>query len=367
MPASDMHVDVIDTYERFESLRSNWDALYSADPEAQFFLSWIWLSQLFLRRPDSWSVLAARPTDDTSGYVAFFPLRPTTKYSRSKKGYVNEIYMAGNYWADYTGLICHPSFEQMAIPAFAEQLRRMNWTKLTLESIRASDKRIALFTNRFPSGEFRISNRNRTSKVDGINNLISPFVSLPSSYDEYLQTRLSANTRQKVRRYQRKVASSDDIRIVESTPATRVRDLDALTGYWRTRWAERKGKKVDTLAHKYRKILEQGLEAGIMYMPVLLHNDRPVAVLATFVDREKKCLLFFVAGRDQSWKTLPSGLLLHMHSINWAIANGFETYDLLRGDEQYKYSLGAEDRLIACIRIEKRPSTKRKPTSERGR
>ena len=46
--------------------------------------------------------------------------------------------------------------------------------------------------------------------------------------------------------------------------------------------------------------------------------------------------------------------MLHMHSIRWAIANDLSTYDLLRGDEQYKYSLGAQDQHIACIRIETR-------------
>jgi hypothetical protein len=208
--------------------------------------------------------------------------------------------------------------------------------------------------DQFSRKDFRISHRNRTSKVDGIDNLISPFVRLPGSYEEYLQTRLSANTRQKIRRYQRKLESLDNLDIVESGPDTRDRDLDALAGYWKDRWADRKRSKVGTLSAKYREIIRQGLEADIVYMPVLRANNRPVAVLASFVDWEKKCLLFFVAGRDPTWKTIPAGLLLHAHSIRWAITNGLRSYDLLRGDEQYKYSLGAEDRMIACIRVETR-------------
>ncbi len=354
-----MRVDVIDTYDEFEALRENWERLYSIDPEAQFFLSWVWLSQLFLRRPDSWSILAARPAGEKSDYVAFFPLRPATRFSRSRGAYINEIYMGGNFWADYTGILCHPGYEEAAIGAFASHLADMDFARLHLEDFRASKQRIALLVDPFPEDAFRVSHRNRTSKTDGIDNLISPYVRLPDTFDDYLQTRLSANTRQKVRRYQRKLEAASDVEIVESSPATREQDLDALAAYWKSRWATRKGDTADLKASKYRLIVQQGLEAGIVYMPVLRERGRPVAILASFIDRVKKSLLFFVAGRDPGWKRLPSGLLLHAHSIRWAIREGFGTYDLLRGDEQYKYSLGAEDRRIACIRIETRTGVNR--------
>ena len=69
-----MRIDVIDTPDAFEALRPNWDRLYAADPEGQFFLSWIWLSQLFERRPKNWCVLAAAD-EAAKDYVAFLPLR----------------------------------------------------------------------------------------------------------------------------------------------------------------------------------------------------------------------------------------------------------------------------------------------------
>jgi len=350
-----MHVDVIDTYDRFDKLQVNWDSVYSVDPEAQFFLSWIWLSQLFTRRPKNWCVLAASPTAGDSDYVAFLPLRLKKRFSKSRQREVREIYMAGNFWADYTGIICHPDYEEGAIPALARHMRdEMSWARLHLENIRASDKRLALFTGEFPAGQFRKTHRNRTSKVDGLDNLICPSVALPDSFDEYLRLRISANTRQKIRRYSRQLDATDDLRIVTSLPETRERDLDALADFWRLRWADRKGDKVTVMAQKYRRIVEQGLEAGIIYLTLLLESDRPVAVHASFVDREKQHMLFFVAGRDLSWNRIPPGLMLHAHSIQWAIEHGMRHYDLLRGNEQYKYSLGATDSSIACIRIERR-------------
>jgi len=359
-----MRIDTINTHAEFDVLRANWESVYSVDPEGQFFLSWIWLSQLFARRPRKWRVLAAAAEAGDSNYVAFLPLRLKTRFSKSRQRKVPEIYMAGNFWADYTGFICHPDHEEDAIPALARHLRdEMSWERLHLENICASDRRLELFKSQFPAAEFRTTYRNRTSKTDGINLLVCPTVALPATFDDYLQLRISANTRQKIRRFMRQIDAADDLRIVESVPSTRERDIDVLTRFWQHRWAERKGDQVEVMAQKYHRILEQGLEAGIMHMSLLLDRDRPVALNASFVDRGKRCMLFYVTARDMAWRRLPAGLVLHACNIRWAIEQGMQEYHLLRGDEQYKHSLGGTDRSIACIRIERRRRSKGKADS----
>ena len=51
-----MHVETLYSYARFEALKADWDALYDKDPDAQFFLSWLWLSRIFQQHPDEWCV-----------------------------------------------------------------------------------------------------------------------------------------------------------------------------------------------------------------------------------------------------------------------------------------------------------------------
>jgi CelD/BcsL family acetyltransferase involved in cellulose biosynthesis len=75
---------------------------------------------------------------------------------------------------------------------------------------------------------------------------------------------------------------------------------------------------------------------------VLWREETPLGALASFVDPQKASLLFYIGGRDESVDNPPPGLVLHAHSIRHAIANGFRTYDFLRGNEGYKYSLGAQ-------------------------
>jgi len=108
-------------------------------------------------------------------------------------------------------------------------------------------------------------------------------------------------------------------------------------------WRERKGSDTARLATKYGMIVRRGLESDLAHLCVLWHGDTPVGVLASFIDWDKSCLLFFISGRDDTFRDFPVGLVLHACNIRWAIEHGLRTYDFLRGNEPYKYSLGAAD------------------------
>jgi hypothetical protein len=82
---NDMQIDVIDEFARLCEVKSDWDAVYRADPEAQFFLSWTWMSKwlTIVGGQSRWVILAAKLHADTPTYVAFFPLRFRVKKSQS--------------------------------------------------------------------------------------------------------------------------------------------------------------------------------------------------------------------------------------------------------------------------------------------
>jgi CelD/BcsL family acetyltransferase involved in cellulose biosynthesis len=49
---------------------------------------------------------------------------------------------------------------------------------------------------------------------------------------------------------------------------------------------------------------------------------------------------------DPAFERLSPGKLAFLHAIEAAIAEGCDTFDLLRGDEPYKYDWGARDRSL---------------------
>lgn len=342
-----MRVEIIAGNEAIQRLRPEWDAIYDADPEAQFFLSWSWLNGYNAPWASDVFVLAARPDVEGAGYVALLPLRLRTKERRNTE-FVNEINLAGNYASDYTGFLCRAGFEEEALPALAAKIQEFNWRRLRLEYFSASDRRAELFLGGFSRDTFATTQLSLVNP-DGIDNSICPSVALPDDFDRFLETKVSSNTRQKIRRFLRQVESSDAYRITHATADTFERDLEAMLTLWAARWGARKGKRLPTILKSNRLVLKQAFAAGTLFMPVLWHGDRPICVLAILVDDRKKTYNFYIGGRDEDFKGPPTGLVLHGYAIRHAIANGITKYDFLRGNEPYKYSFGCEELHIKSL------------------
>lgn len=347
-----MRVDMIDTMPALQRLEDNWNAIYASDPDARFFLSWKWLSGWIEQIAGPWFVLAARAhPGDNAPYVAFLPLRIQTKVENGRIR--NELNMAGNFAADYTGLLCLPDSESRAIPALARCIRRMNWARLNLENIHISDARLSLLLAHFPKADFAIEESDRIGKIDGINNNVCPFASLPADWDAYLQT-LTANARQKIRRLLRTLDTTHEFHVTHATQETIDRDLDTLLRFWESRWTPRKGEFARSIAESNRVMLSRSFRTGFLFLPTLWKGDRPLASLATLVDHRKRVFLFYMTGRDQTFDELPAGLLLHAYSIRHAIDTQMVEYDFLRGNEAYKHSFSTGERRIRCVIVKTR-------------
>ena len=343
-----MHVDVIEDFAALQRARGDWDAVYAADPEATLFMSWRWTADWLAARRTVWLVLAAKtsPTDDR--YVAFLPLRMRVHFDKAR-GFFNELYLAGGGYADYAGVLAHPDVEAAAISAFTDHLRKkLNWARLTLENLRMSDRRRRLFLSAFDERRFVHKAIEYVDKVANTDHSICPWIALPSDWDAYLAD-LSANNRQKIRRWLRKVEATDAYDIALSDAGDHVRDIDMLLGFWERKWGRRKGARAEGIIERNRAMLLRCAKAGTLFLPVFRHEGRPVAALAILVDETKKAMLFLIAGRDETYEEAPAGYLLHAFSIRHAITQGFATYDFLRGDEPYKYLFASQaQRLRAC-------------------
>ncbi|BBD39302.1 MULTISPECIES: GNAT family N-acetyltransferase [Aminobacter] len=345
-----MQVDVITDVETLAKLRQDWERLYKADPEAQFFVSWAWLVPYMRFYKGAWFVLAARLGNPGSPYVALMPLRMRTRMSGKTGLFFNEISMAGNNAADYTGAICDPVHAEMALKAFGRHVAQMGWARLNLENLRMSRERVFAFIGQFSRDIFAMREFSRVNAADNVDNCRCFAAALPDTFDGYLDNVLSTNTRQKLRRFLRKV-DAGELRITRADADTYERDIDTLLDLWRIKWGARKGDRLAAILHNNRRVLRDSFRNGTLYLPVLWQGDRPLGGLAIFVDPVKKALLFFMAGRDEAVTSIPTGLILHGHCIKLAIENGLTTYDFLRGDEPYKFAFGVTESKINCAQI----------------
>jgi len=349
----DMYLEVIDKLEALSKLKENWERVYDQDPDSHFFISFSWLSSWLDGDTTRWFVLAAKTDAGASDYVAFFPLRMRAKISKDFS-FHNELAMAGRGLSDYTGLLSLPEYEDQAIAAFAGHLKKLNWSRFNVDYMRASESRKAKFLSCFSSKNFEFKHIPSINKRDNINNDICPFITLPESFDEYLAT-LSSNTRQKIRRFMRMVENSDEFRITLPDADTVDRDIGILLDFWRVKWGSRKGNRLNGILNTNREMLKRSFENDALFLPTLWKGERPLSTLGTFIDHRKKAMLFFIAGRDETFSEAPPpGLVLHGWSIRYAIENGFKTYDFLRGNEKYKYSFCSEEEVVKQIIVSTR-------------
>lgn len=349
-----MRIDVISRRDDLDSLKQNWDKLYEADPDAQYFLSWQFISAFFRHFEGQWFVLAASQGTCSSPYVALMPLRLKTRMNGKTGIFYHDVHMGGSYFADYNGAVCAPEFARAAMAAFAKHLKKMHWANLHLDNLSMSSGRLRSFLENLVDKQLTMRNLSMVNAKDNVDNAKCPSVHLPETWDGYLEQKLGTNMRQKLRRFLRKVDGSEEFRITLADSATIERDVGILLDFWKKRWGPRKGNRLPGILNTNRTVFSDAFANGSLFLPVLWQRDRPLGALATFIDPVKKTYFFSMAGRDESAEIVPPGLVLHAYSIRHAIANGYRTYDFLRGDEAYKYTFGANDKLLTCKVVQTR-------------
>ncbi len=353
-----MHIDIVDDYESFLALKDDWESVYADDPEAHFFLSWTWMTKWLDSAISEWEIVVARDDENGGRCVAVLPLRIRAFPAKNGTLYT-EIWMAAQGVADYVGFLCRPGAEESALPAMADYIKTLKWNGLNLRCFDASETRAKLWTDAFPRSDFKLKRVTSTDNEEGYDNSVCPYVTLPDDWDTYLDTQVSTNTRQKIRRFLRKVENSDEYSITVTSPETLERDYAVLNKLWEDKWGQSKGEMVTQIFYRIRRtMLTHCLEHDALFMPILWHNDKPVGALGSIVDPVKKSMLFLIAGRDVKAKGPPSGLVLHAYSIRHAIQRGLKTYDFLRGNEPYKYSFGSQERRIKYLMVERKIASK---------
>ena len=330
-----------------QMLSSAWDALYRADSEAQFFLSRKFLEPILLRQPDTYAITVR----NEGVLVGLLPIDVKTVWDRNRQFYRTDIKMAGSRdWADYNGILARDADALDVIDAICGFLKSQGWGRVRLKNLRMTDERRDRLLGHFAGEEFGVEFQERIINDGQTNNLLCPAIDLPESFDGYLDG-LGRSTRQKIRRFLRKVENGD-LSIRPGTPA----DIPAFERLWARQWSKKP--RVEKRAAKYGSILATGFENDTVMMSVLEDGPAsgPMGMIASFDDPERKTIRFFVSARDVENSSVPIGTILHADAIRSAIDSGYSCYDFLRGDEPYKLSLGAEISEISSPVLRRRSS-----------
>ncbi len=323
-------VELIDDEARFARLGCEWPALLAASAADRPFLSWEWLSTWWrhLRAGRRLHVLALREGGDFIG-IAPFALRPPA-LGRLLPFRAVEFLGTGYVGSDYLDLIVARGSEARAIGAIADYL---DGRSMALELSRIRDDSLSMGLLGALEGSGRWLSRRGASEV-------CPFVKLRSqSWDAYLGG-LGASHRYNVRRRLRNLSKRFTLRFVQAKTATECADwLEVLIRLHRQRRAT--SREHSTAFHRtdlvrfHRQFTGLALRRGWLRLQLLLLDEVPAAALYGL--KYGGTFYFYQSGFDPGFSRYSIGLATLALAIRGAITEGADEFDMLHGDESYKF------------------------------
>lgn len=314
-----------------------WDALLAATPTGTTFHSHTWQKAVFetLGKPDRLRLLAVW---QGSRMVAVLPMH-------MRDDGLLETLAPGV--TDYLDPLILPGMERDAWQILLKllgKLRRHKWKNVTLHNVRDDALARAILTELAGAEGFDIESCITEN---------CPALALPKTWDDYLAT-LDSHERKETRRKINKVMTKGAGRLVRcSSDPT---EIQSTLVHAFALMEQAPGEKGDAVKKVLRPLLEKAapplIASGRLWLTTLYVNDQPAAVTLQFPHSTGP--LLYNCGYDNAKREWSPGVVLTAQIIQQAIECGATVFDLLRGEEPYKYKLGATNRPLYMVSLKKR-------------
>jgi len=251
--------------------------------------------------------------------------------ARSADGTVR---FAGGELTDEQDIVSAPDAGDRAARAVARWIAIERAPRVLLEYVPADTPTLDAMSEIFRTSGYRVTREKLVT---------SPRIALAADFETYVQV-LGKKERHELRR---------KLRRFETTPGTSFRwakdherpaVLDRFFELHRLSKGDKAAFMTESTEAFFRDLADALAAAGWLRLGVVRAFDQDAAVLLAFAYGDT--LALYNAAYDPALGSLSLGIASHAFAVRDAIAQGFKIYDLLRGDEPYKYDLGAVDRWL---------------------
>lgn len=315
--------------DAFEILESEWNNLLVQSQSNRIFSTWEWQSTWWSAyHPGKLQILAIRNADDQ--LVGLAPLFMDE---------MNTIHFVGSEdVTDYLDVIAHQDFEQEVYASVAQYLadNQADFNAINLCNIPANSPSLSGLMSALSEFDFAVQSEPME---------VCPVISLGNDWEGYLAN-LDKKQRHEIRRKLRR-ASSDNIEwyIVDDT-----HDLDAELDkflYLMTCAGSEKSEFLQNDKHVtfFKQIVPVFYAKGWLQLAIITMDGEPAAGYLNFVYGNEVGV--YNSGLNvEVGGVFSLGIVLLAHLINHAIVAGHTRFDMLRGNETYKYRIGGQDEEI---------------------
>ena len=314
-------VSLIEKEKDFASLHSEWNELLSESKSNGIFLTWEWLHTWWSHLADGRRLFIATVRDGDD-LVALAPL--------TLRGRILEFLGTGTVGSDYLDFIIRTGHESRALGALSSFLAGTGLS-LRLSNVEERAAATALLRQEW--------------RANAIPLYVCPFINLSGlSWDSYLAS-IGSNHRYNFRRRLRQLER--DFK-VDFGPG----ELQEVVDLHLQRWSARGGSDAFSDARVvefHKEMTRVASERGWLRMLALRLDGRAAAVIYGF--RYGRVFYFYQSGFDPAFERYSVGLVAMGLAIRSAIEEGAAEYDLLHGDETYKFLWAKESRQLVRLEL----------------
>jgi len=179
---------------------------------------------------------------------------------------------------------------------------------------------------------------------------VAPRLALPETWEDYLAS-LNKKDRHELRRKIRRAFDSG-AEVTFDCLSTQADVVEAMDDFLELHTRSRQDKTdfmTPEMEQFFRRMASVMAAEDLIRLFMLRVNGKPAAAVLCFDAGSH--LYLYNSGYDPAYSGLSVGLVSKALCLRWAIENGKSGLDFLRGDEPYKYDLGAKDQEVFRLRV----------------
>jgi CelD/BcsL family acetyltransferase involved in cellulose biosynthesis len=314
----------------FDELKPEWNDLLRRSSTDMLFLTWEWQSTWWnaYEAGDIWVVTCRTDDGYLVGIAPWFIQNSDGERVLRTIGCVDVT--------DYVDLIADKNCAE-AVQVFLARFLAANrdqFDRINLCNIPENSPTYSQFPEKLRENDFH---------ADTVLQEVCPVIRLPAEWEDYLGM-LDKKQRHEIRRKIRKAESESKL---EWYLVGVQHDFEAEADRFLSLMAASQPSKAEFLRDQnnlrfFKDILAVTHEKGWLRLSFLKCNDTHVATYCDF-DYNGHILVYNSGLLPDTHAQLSPGIVLLAYNIKHAIETGHSIYDFLRGNETYKYRMGAED------------------------
>lgn len=320
----------------FDQLREEWNPLVQRSVTNTIFLTWEWQSSWwYAYQSGQLCVLTCRDDEDCLVGIA-----PWFVHDLDGERVLRTIGCVDV--TDYVDVITDQEHAPAVFALFASFVGEHTdlFDRINLCNIPENSSTLELLAARLRSCGFF---------ADTVLQEVCPIIRLPDSWEAYLD-QLDKKQRHELRRKLRRAEESE----IEHVIVDHTHDLQAMIDQFLQLMRSSHPEKARFLENEknlafFKRVLPVVFAKGWLKLSFLVVNGTPAATYCDF-DYQNQILVYNSGLLPEQHANLSPGIVLLCLNIRHAIEQGRSVFDFLRGNETYKYRMGAVDTRVYKLR-----------------